>query len=335
MSTPPLTPHTTLRSLAQARGIAIGTAVNTQALQSDSQYRDILSQQFNTITPENAMKIMAIQPERDLYSFKDGDAVVAFAKENTMQVRGHVLAWGAHSTIPLWLTNGKFSRSTLMAILRDYIHTVVSHYRGQVNTWDVASEALDADNFWMDKIGPDYIDWAFRWAHEADPQARLFYNDYESEELSKKSSDQIYNLVKGLLQRGVPIDGVGLEMHLSLGKQLPMPQEVLTNMKSLADLGLEVQITEMDVQIHGASGTMQEKLAQQASAYRDILGACLSVTKCTAFVMWGFSDRYSWIPSFTGHPDAPLIFDESYHPKPAYCALIAELAPPSDKSVLC
>jgi endo-1,4-beta-xylanase len=123
----------------------------------------------------------------------------------------------------------------------------------------------------------------------------------------------------------VPIDGVGLEMHLALGQQLPMAQDVLANMQSFTALGLEVQITEMDVQIHQASGTTQEKLATQANIYHNMLGVCLSVAKCTAFVIWGFTDRYTWIPSFTGHPDAPLIFDESYHPKPAYSALIAEL----------
>jgi endo-1,4-beta-xylanase len=122
----------------------------------------------------------------------------------------------------------------------------------------------------------------------------------------------------------VPIDGVGLEMHLAVGRQLVL-EDVRSNMKRLTDLGLEVNITEMDVQIQHASGTMQEKLAAQASIYRDIVGACISADKCGAVVMWGFTDRYSWIPSFTGHPDAPLIFDESYHPKPAYSALMAEL----------
>lgn len=337
MNTPANAPHNitytptiqpTLRALAQARGIAIGAAVDAEALQSDSQYRDILGQQFNILTPENAMKIVTIQPERNVYNFKDADAVVAFAMAHNMQVRGHVLVWGLNYVLPSWLTGGNFSRNTLIAILRDYIYTVVSRYRGRVSIWDVVNEAVDPNgslgsSFWLQKIGPDYIDMAFRWAHEADPQALLFYNDY-GEGLSRKS-DAIYALVKGLLHRGVPLNGVGLQMHVSVGAS-PMPQDVLANMQRLAALGLQVQITEMDVQIQRAGGTLPEKLAEQANIYRDMLAVCLEVTKCTAFEMWGFTDRYSWIYASTGHADAPLIFDSLYHPKPAYFALLAELA---------
>ena len=175
------------------------------------------------------------------------------------------------------------------------------------------------DSIWLRGIGPQYIDMAFQWAHEANPQARLFYNDYGGEGLGRKS-DAIYALVKGMLQRGVPLDGVGLQMHISLDRY-PNPQDVLANMRRLAALGLEVQITEMDVKTQDDARPMQAKLAAEAQLYGAMLHTCLSVTSCTAFVMWGFTDAHSWIPAYTGHADYPLIFDTQYRPKPAYFAL--------------
>jgi endo-1,4-beta-xylanase len=313
---------TTLRSLAEARGKYIGAAVNVDALQNEEQYRNTLAREFDIVTPEVSMKFDATEPERNLYTFGKGDAIVAFAKAHNMQVRGHNLVW--YRALPTWLGSGHFSRNELMDILRQHIFTEVSHYRGQVNIWDVVNEAVNndgtlRDSIWLGGIGPQYLDPAFRWAHEANPQARLFYNDFGGEGLGRKS-DAIYNLVRGLLQRGVPINGVGLQMHISLDAY-PNPQDVLANMKRLIALGLEVQITEMDVQIQNDHRPMQTRLDAEAQIYRDMLSVCLLVKQCTAFVMWGFTDRHSWIPKFTGHLDAPLIFDGEYSPKPAFFAL--------------
>jgi endo-1,4-beta-xylanase len=312
-----------LRSLAQARGLYIGTTVNVDALQEGGLYKDILAREFNMVTPEVSMKFDATEPGRNLYTFDEGDTLTAFAKMHTMQVRGHNLVW--FRALPSWLTSGHFSRDELMAILREHILTEVSHYRGQVNIWDVVNEAINnngtlRDSIWLRGIGPDYLDLAFRWAHEANPEARLFYNDYGGEGLGEKS-DAIYNLVKGMIQRGVPINGVGLEMHVSLDAY-PHPEDVLANLKRLATPGLEVQITEMDVKIQDDARPMQARLDAEAQIYRDMLSVCLAVKQCTAFVMWGFTDRHSWIPGATGHPDAPLIFDSAYRPKPAFFALV-------------
>jgi endo-1,4-beta-xylanase len=297
--------------------------VNNDALQEGGQYNEILAREFNMVTPEVSMKFDATEPARNLYTFNEGDTLVAFAKMHNMQVRGHNLVW--YKALPSWLTSGTFSRDELIGILRDHILTEVSHYRGQVDIWDVVNEAINddgtlQDSIWLRGIGPDYIDMAFRWAHEANPEALLFYNDYGGEGLGQKS-DAIYNLVKGMIQRGVPINGVGLEMHVSLDAY-PHPEDVLANIKRLAALGLEVQITEMDVKIQDDARPMQARLDAEAQIYHDMLNACLTVKQCTAFVMWGFTDRYSWIPDATGHPDAPLIFDSAYRPKPAFFALV-------------
>jgi len=319
------TPGPSLRSLAQARGIRIGAAVAPEPLLGETLYAETLGREFNILTTESAMKFEPVHPSRDHYTFCYADAIVAFAKASDMQVRGHTLVW--HHQLPGWLTEGNFTRDELEMILQEHIFTVVGRFRGQVTYWDVVNEAVAddgslRDTIWLRGIGPEYIDLAFRWAHEADPQARLFYNDYGGEGLGPKS-DAIYSLVQGLLQRGVPIHGVGLQMHISLGSS-PKPQDVVENMNRLGALGLEVHITELDVRIEGP--VTEEKLAAQASIYCDLLEVCLSAQNCKAFVLWGFTDRHSWIPQFFPGSGAALIFDESYHPKPAYNALIDVLS---------
>ncbi len=317
---------TTLRTLAQTHHILLGTAVNMDALQHDAAYASTLAHEFDVVTPENVMKFDAVHPEKDIFTFAKADALVAFAKAHDMQIRGHNLVW--YQALPKWIENGSFTRDQLLAIMKDHIFTVVAHYRNQVNIWDVVNEAVTEDgkmqnSIWYRVIGPDYLDWAFRWAHEANPQAHLFYNDYGAEGTNAKS-DAIYALVKGMLQRGVPIYGVGLQMHTSI-LNAPAEQAVIANMQRLAVLGLKVQITEMDVQIQGDTRPMAQRFSVQAHVYSDMLAACLAVKTCEAFVMWGFTDRYTWIPGATKHSDAPLIFDTAYHAKPAYISIIHEL----------
>jgi endo-1,4-beta-xylanase len=326
--TPPHMADSTLRSLAQARHFYIGTTVDVKALSDEPAYSATLAREFNMVTPEVSMKFSETEPQPGVYTFAKADSIVAFAQAHQIQVRGHNLVW--YTDLPAWLTNGTFTRDQLITILRDHIMTEVTRYRAEVNIWDVVNEAVGdngalRDSIWLRGIGPQYIDMAFQWAHEANPQARLFYNDYGGEGLGRKS-DAIYALVKGMLQRGVPIDGVGLQMHISLDSY-PNPQDVLANMQRLTSLGLEVQITEMDVKTQDDPRPMAAKLAAQAQLYGEMLHTCLSVPRCTAFVMWGFTDKYSWIPAATGHPDYPLIFDAEYRPKPAYFALQQTLHP--------
>ena len=321
----PVTPRivpATLRSLAQARHFYVGTTVNVDALSNEPAYSATLAREFNMMTPEVSMKFSETELQPDVYTFAQADSIVAFAQAHQMQVRGHNLVW--YTDLPAWLTTGTFTRDQLITILHNHITTEVTRYRGRVNIWDVVNEAVDdngalRDSIWLRSIGPQYIDMAFQWAHQANPQARLFYNDYGGEGLGRKS-DAIYALVKGMLQRGLPIDGVGLQMHISLDRY-PNPQDVLTNMQRLTALGLEVQITEMDVKTQDDARPMSAKLTAEAQLYGEMLHTCLSVRRCTAFVMWGFTDAHSWIPAYTRHPDYPLIFDAQYRPKPAYFAL--------------
>jgi endo-1,4-beta-xylanase len=314
---PPANAADTLRELAAANGIHFGAAVDVEVLQKDVRYAQLLAREFDLVTPENAMKFEVIHPERDQYDFTEADALVDFAEQHGMQVNGHVLVWDQQ--LPDWLAKGHFSRDELKTILHDHIRTLVSRYRGRVVSWDVAAEAVGEDGkpretFWSRGIGPDYLELAFRWAREADPDVHLRYNDYGGEGMGVKSQG-IYDLVDRLVKEGVPIDGVGLQMHLE-PDDAPDPKAVRDNMQRLAALGLETYITEMDVSLPMPERTAD--LATQTKLYRDMLQACLSVPQCRSFSTWGVTDRYSWIPEFFPGHGAALLFDRDYRPKPAY-----------------
>jgi endo-1,4-beta-xylanase len=306
-----------LRDLAQAAGIRIGAAVDVAVLEKDDRYRRLLAREFNLVTPENAMKFSVVQPERGRFDFTEADALVAFAQAHGMQVNGHVLVW--HQQLPEWLTQGQFSRDELKAILREHIQTLVARYRGRIASWDVAAEAVDEDGkpretIWSRGIGPDYLALAFRWAHEADPQARLRYNDYGGEGTGAKANG-IYELVGALRWQGVPVHGVGLQMHLTLD-DAPKAEDVRYNMQRLAALGLDTEITEMDVRL--ALPATRAGSDAQAALYRSMLQTCLAVRHCRSFSTWGVSDRHSWIPEFFPGQGAALLGDAEDRAKPAY-----------------
>ena len=322
-----------LRDSAARRGIFIGAAVNLTPFRNEAAYTETLRREFNMLVAENAFKFDALHTARNTYNFNDADALVAFAEANNMAIRGHTLVW--YNQIPGWLTGGNFTRDDVIAIMREHIMTVMGRYRGRIHAWDVVNEAiadgtgqLRTNSFWHQKIGPEYIRMAFQFAREADPDAILYYNDYSAEGSGTKS-DAVYNLMRDLLNQGAPVDGVGWQMHQI--NPFRIQQAHRTNAQRLADLGLEISITEMDVRISLPNEPPEPE--QQALAYRDVTEFCLSTPSCKAVVTWGFTDKYSWIPGFApGFGDA-LIFDTNYQPKPAYFSiqsvLEAVLGPPS------
>jgi len=315
-----------LRAPADERGFFIGAAVDMSPFRNDPQYLETLRREFNIIVAENAFKMDAVRPSRTTFNFTDTDALVSFAQANNMRVRGHTLVW--HNQLPGWLTNGNFTRDQVIDIMREHIFTFIGRYRGLVWSWDVVNEAIDDSNgalrnsFWLQRIGPEYIRLAFEFARQADPDATLYYNDYSIEGINTKSN-AVYNLVSDLRSQGVPIDGVGWQMHQINGFRIQTQHQ--TNARRLAALGLEISMTEMDVRI--SLPTTPDELQQQALAYSDSINFCLTEPNCKALVTWGFTDRYSWIPgTFSGTGDA-LIFDANYQPKPAYFALRDGLEP--------
>lgn len=313
----------TLRQLAKSTGVRIGTAVDTSALEADETYRSLVAQQFNSVTPENVMKWEVVQPERSRYDFTEADKLVAFARANKQKVRGHTLVW--HSQLPAWLTSGTWTKRELRSILREHIRTEAGHFRGKIWAWDVVNEAFNEDgtlrdSLWLRTLGPSYIADSFRWAHQADPKALLFYNDYNIEGINAKS-DAVYDLVKELRADGVPIHGVGVQGHLSTDYDLPT--DMPGNLHRFGKLGLRTAVTEADVRITLPSSAA-ERLAQSAG-YSYMLQSRLLERRCVSFTVWGFTDKYSWVPNtFPGEGDAN-IYTEDYEAKAAYEALRRDL----------
>jgi len=319
-----------LRDLAAPRGLRIGAAFADDHVLLDPSYATTLAREFDMGVSENHMKWQFIHPAPTTYDFKGADAQVAFAEAHGMAYRGHNLAWSRQN--PAWLVTGPFTRDERIQQLRDHIAAVVGHYAGRVAQWDVVNEAFDglADPFhdpWSVSIGfPEYLDIAFTAAHAADPAAKLFYNDYNLEAPNPKF-DQVIDLVAGMKARGVPIDGIGFESHLNARScDTKCTNGTLKNMVRAHALGLEVAITELDVSVQLPA--TPQKLEQQASVYRSVLEACLLAPNCHTFMTWGFTDKYSWIPSFVPGYGAALPFDEQYQPKPAYAAMAATLSTP-------
>lgn len=329
------TPPMTMRQAADAAHLLVGTAVRPGLL-SEAKYSATLAHEFNMVEPEDAMKWWTIRQAAGAFDFRKGDEVVRFAQAHSMKVRGHCLVWDHNN--PDWLAQSQFSPAQLSRVLQEHIATVMKHYADQVFAWDVVNEAFDEkgllkDSPWFNKpgIGFDgngtaYIEQAFRWAREADPHALLFYNDNGGEGLGIKS-DAIYAMVKDFKRRGVPIDGVGLQMHIS---KLDLDTSAIaTNIARLAALGIQVHITELDVSLplDAAGAATKDDLLRQAAVYRGIVHACLQSPGCTAIQTWGFTDNYSWIGSHThGTRGAALLFDRAYKPKPAYDALTQEFS---------
>ncbi|MGH9494572.1 MAG: endo-1,4-beta-xylanase [Candidatus Sulfotelmatobacter sp.] len=325
-------PNKTLRSkslgeIAARDGILIGAAADPKYL-SDPNYAAILGSEFTQLQGENQMKFGLVHPRPDTdpnpYDFGPGDALVDFAQSHRMKVRGHTLVW--HNQVAEWVTKGNFSSAELADILRKHIATVMSHYAGKIYAWDVVNEAFEDDGsmrhtIWYDKPGigagegTKYIEQSMRWAHAADSNAKLFYNDYDAEVINKKS-DAIYAMASDFKKRGVPLDGIGFQTHITLKFDDPAKlASYPNNLERFGKLGLELQMTEVDIRLPDNSAA---SLAAQAKLYGAIATLCAQQPACKAFQTWGFTDKHSWIPSFYKGQGWALLWDEQYKKKPAY-----------------
>jgi GH35 family endo-1,4-beta-xylanase len=326
---------TPLRDVARQHPLQVGTAADYADLNQIG-YTTVLSREYSVLQPENDMKWATIHPNppgsADEYNFVPGDGLVTFAQAHGMKVRGHNLVWYIDN--PAWLTNGNYTAAELNQILHDHITTVVGHYKGQVFAWDVINEAIDdttnelRNSIWYNQpgiglSGNGYIMQAFQWAHEADPDALLFWNEYGVEDINFAKSTALYNMVQELQSQGVPIGGVGLQMHITTDPDTTTPAGLDANIARLTALGLQVHITEMDVRLpvdeNGVASSAD--ILAQAQRYHDIAAVCVKYPLCTLFQTWGFTDQYSWIPSFYPGYGAALPFDANYDPKPAYYSL--------------
>ena len=330
-----------LRDLAARINLRIGTAVIPFDL-DNAPYAKVLAEQFSVVTPGNEMKWGVVEPAQGQFDWSGADRLVSFAQAHGQLVRGHTLLW--HNQLPTWLTdgvtNGSISSSQLRDLLKQHIFTEVGRFRGKIWQWDVANEfftdanpsGLNPNDFWVSNLGPDIIPQAFRWAHQADPHALLFYNDYNiaGEDGSNAKSDAVFAWLKDMLDQGVPIHGVGDQGHLDtqFGFSGARMQQ---DLERYASLGLKVAITEADVRTNVDGPTTQvptDSLSQFAQPFEfgQMLKAAMAVPDCLSFTVWGFGDADSWVPGFFTGEGYATIYDVNLQPKPAFFELQQDLA---------
>jgi endo-1,4-beta-xylanase len=331
----------------------IGAALNRrQFSEEDTRALPIIKSQFNTISPENQLKWQLVHPQPDKYDFDGADRYVAFGEKYGMFVIGHTLVW--HNQTPAWVfDDGKgkpVDRDTLLSRMRDHIRTVVGRYKGRIKGWDVVNEAVNADGTmrqskWLKIIGEDYIAKAFQYAHEADPQAELYYNDYSLENPPKRNG--AVQLIKKLKAQGVPISGVGLQGHNNL--TWPSMQEQEATITAFAELGIRVNITELDINVlpfvseeEGPTIKLTDELQPKLNPYTSGLPKSVNEEQAMRFAelfkvylkhrdvidritFWGVTDGDSWLNNFPvrGRTNYPLLFDREGRPKLGFEAIVS------------
>lgn len=349
-----------LRNLAISRGVRLGTAAPIDLLRRDADngaYRAFLLSEFNMIEPENDFKPPAIWQGEGKYNLDKTDWLLGapghlgWAQSNGFAVRGHVLVYARDDgyTLPQWLRDqeANITPDKARQLLKDYIYAVAGRYKGKVFAWDVVNEAIDdapnqrpfqlRNSFWFRKLGRDFVKLAFQFAHEADPWAELYYNEYGAEGLGRKS-DAVLELVRWLRAEGVFVSGVGMQWHKGVNDRITPGDDYYKNAERLRKQGFDFQVTELDVAMpvkpfpktdarHGQEAASPNDLKKQADVYRAVLRYALSFSNCRGFQVWGFTDKHSWIPSFSnGKNGAALISDAKYQPKAAHAMLREELA---------
>ena len=335
----------TLSELAAARGRFVGSILNSEwfnnSLGSDATiYESTHKANFNIVVAENEMKFDATEPSRGSFSFTKGDKLMAYAAANGMQVRGHALAW--HSQVPSWVSTlaqqvesaGGSARDTLLSVLKTHIDSVVGHYKGKIREWDVVNEAINDNgthgwrsegSVWYQYIGRDFIDSAFVWAHKADPDAKLYYNDYALEwgmGTGTKAQFAYDSIAVRLKNAGIYITGIGTQTHIQ-NTHTSTPSNLRTLASKLKSIGMTMQITELDIGFALGTAISDADYAAQGHLYRQFMDLFLEAENMEAFVIWGFSDKYSWLKDQSKYNG--LIFDSSFAKQPAYDSLVASL----------
>jgi endo-1,4-beta-xylanase len=324
----PATTATTLREAGANANppILVGAAISGSGLNNQG-YKNVAAAEHNYVTAENEMKWDALEPNPGQFSWGSADNIVNWAIQNDMQVKGHTLVW--HNQLPGWMSSMSGATQVEQAIRR-HIENVMGHFKDRVHTWDVVNEAVITDSdtgvgnprmrpsVFFNALGVNFLDLAFEIAHEQDPDAKLYYNDYSIDALNDKA-DFVYEMIKGMVERGVPIDGVGFQMHIGPPNNEAGGADVAANLKRFSELGLEVLISEMDVNRCG--GVVTE--AEQLTYYHDIVEACFQLPKCVGITFWGINDGRSWLNGFSGalcngQSSQSLLFNDQYQKKATY-----------------
>ena len=326
----------TIRDLAKERGRFIGTILNSEWFNDaiEPEFEEIHKTQFNVVVAENEMKFDATEPSENKFNYTKGDKMVEYAQANGLRVRGHALAW--HSQVASWVSNYSGQKEKLLSVLKNHIDSVVGHWKGKVAEWDVVNEAVNdeydagwrsTNSVWYEGIGPEFLDSAFVWAHAADPDAELCYNDYSLEwglrEKSKASF--VVEQVKRWKENGIPITCVGTQTHIEISHETT-PQNVRALAKALAELGVTLNITELDIGFPKGSADQlgADDYAKQGHLYRQFMDVFLEEPNMGEFVIWGLTDAHSWLDDQQGKTQG-LLYDKQYKPKPAFDSIMVSL----------
>jgi len=323
----------TLRDLASGKGLLAGAAFSYAQLQR-AELAALLAAQCSIVVPENEMKWHHIHPERDRYDFANADAMLAFAEAHGQRVRGHNLCW--HQSNPEWLESA-ITPTNGASLLRQHILIVAGRYKGRMHSWDVVNEAIHPEDhnanslrnsLWLKNLGPEYIDIAFRAAAEADPAALLTYNDFGIEHDApdqERKREAVLELMRGMRKRGVPIQALGVQSHLTAHAERPRFTELHKFFQELEKLDMQIFITELDVDDRDLPADIPKRDREVAAIYRDYLQTVLQHRNVKAVLTWGLSDRDTWLNSYRPRadklPKRPLPFDAELQPKPAFLAM--------------
>ena len=311
-------------SAAQKHGFRTGMAI-TPGDMYDQALVNIIKKDCNILVYENNMKFGVLRPNKKFWNWSDIDHLVKFAQENKMAVKWHTLFW--HQQNPPFLSS-YWSREEALAVMDEHITTIMSRYKGIISEYDVVNEMFNEDgtmreNIWYKTIGPDYIEHALIKARETDPQAKLYLNEYSNEEKGHPKADAMYRVVKDLKERGIPLDGVGMQLHLDT--TIPCSEEAIrANLERYNELGLDISFSEVDIRIPTADKS-EKTLKKQEEMYTMLYRLACEMPNVKSVITWGISDKHSWVPStFAGKGDA-LLYDTKLQPKPVYNAVLSEL----------
>jgi endo-1,4-beta-xylanase len=339
---PSITGSQSLKAHARKRGLLAGCAVGAANLR-DEAFTRVLAKQYSLVVPENALKFGPLRPTPTSYNFADADALVQFAHEHKMKVRGHNFVW--HEQLPTWFAS-TVTKDNAKQVMTDHIRTVAGRYKGKMQSWDVVNEAVHPPDGrpdglrkspWLELIGPEYLEFAYRTAHQADPHARLTYNEYGIE--NESDADQAkraatIDLLKRLKAAGAPLHALGIQSHISAGNGQTWGKGLRDLISQAQSLGLDVYLTELDVNddaLPGASDSAADTAARDksvAEVYRDYLSVALENTAVKSVLTWGVTDKSTWLNGIKSHreklpnrPQRPLPFDPDYQPAPAFFAM--------------
>jgi len=325
-------PRGTLGETALEKGILYGSSVSQKHLSTDIGYADLIARQCKIVTPESELKWKALRPAPNKFVFDDADWIVNWARSHGLLVRGTALVW--HEALPRWF--GEYARSgNAAALLSSHIKNVMRHFAGKIHSWDVVNEGLtDAglrDTPWLQFLGAEYIDIAFRVAAEADPNAIRVYNQMNIEFTQNDAKrSQVLKLLEKLLSKGVPIQALGIQAHLRWDMGGFNPGKLAAFLKQVTDFGLQIFITEMDVRERDSDIDVNQRDSAVAAFYHEFLGTVLDQKAVKMVISWGLTDRYTWLtgyaPRVDHQPVRPLAFDQALAPKPCFNSIARALA---------